>query len=161
MQVIMPQCGLLDPDLWPTSCTLNYYVTPQDRVGPHADDATLFEGTLKDITIISLSLGGSRRFSIHRSRREEIAAITLHAGDLIAMELMTQFLTKHRIDKLPASTTKEPQRINLTWRWLSAHRPGCPALLDRVTPSPPQLPLDSPAPDQVTAADAFWASHPF
>ena len=63
-------------------------VTPQDNVGPHADDAPIFEGTLKDITIISLSLGGSRRFSIHRSHREEIAGITLHAGDLIAMELM-------------------------------------------------------------------------
>ena len=159
MEVIMPQCGLSDSDQWPTCCNLNYYASPLDSVGPHADDEPLFEGKHRDITIISLSLGGSRRFCVYKSHREQIAGIQLNSGDLVAMELRTQSLIKHGIDKLPASTTEEPQRINLTWRWLSAHRTGCPAHLGRITRSPPQLPLDSPPQDLLADSDALCASY--
>ena len=62
------------------------------------------------------------------------------------------------LEKLPEDTTDTPERINLTWRWLSAHRTGCPALQGDVTASPPQLPLDCPPPDMVTESDALWAA---
>ena len=74
------------------------------------------------------------------------------------MERRTQFLLKHMLEKLPEDTTDTPERINLTWRWLSAHRTGCPALQGDVTASPPQLPLDCPPPDMVTESDACWAT---
>ena len=157
----MPQCGLPEPSQWPTSCNLNYYESANDAAGAHADDEPLFEGKQREITIISLSLGGARDFSISSPSRAPLAKLPLSSGDLMVMEHWTQALVKHALDKLPANSGETPERINLTWRWLSAHRPGCPALLGRVTLSPPQLPLDSPAPDQVTAADAFWASHTF
>ena len=159
MEAVMPQCGLLDPASWPTCCNLNYYLTPHDTVGPHADDEPLFEGKQRNITIMSLSLGGTRRFSIYRDRRDLIASVLLRNGDLLVMELRTQSLLKHGLDKLPNNTGEDAQRINLTWRWLSAHRPGCPALQGPVSISPPQLPLDSPPLDLVAESDAVGAAH--
>ena len=64
MEIVMPQCGLMDKQSWPTSCNVNYYEQQDDMVGAHADNDDLFQGTHQEIPIISLSLGGTRDFII-------------------------------------------------------------------------------------------------
>ena len=159
MEVIMPQCGLPDPAYWPTSCNLNFYESASDAAGAHADDEQLFEGKLREITIISLSLGGTRDFSIHNLSLTPLASIPLASGDFIVMENWIQSLVKHALHKLPASSCEDPQRINLTWRWISAHQAGCPEFSSVEAGSPPQLPVDSPLPAIVLASDAIWEAH--
>ena len=159
MDVIMPQCGLHEPSQWPNSCNLNYYESANDAAGAHADDEPLFEGKQREITIISLSLGGTRDFSISSPSRAPLAKLHLASGDLMVMEHWTQALVKHALDKLPANSGETPERINLTWRWLSAHRPGCPAISKEVLVSPWQLPVDNPLPGVVKASDEMWAEY--
>ena len=66
MEVIMPQCGLSDPAYWPNSCNLNFYESASDAAGAHADDEQLFEGKLREITIIFLSLGDTHDLFKHK-----------------------------------------------------------------------------------------------
>ena len=86
MEVVMPQCGLVDKLNWPTSCNVNFYEQHEDMVGAHADNDDLFQSAHQEITIISLSLGGTRDFTIYSSTRQVLGTIALRNGDMIAME---------------------------------------------------------------------------
>ena len=117
-------------------------------VGAHADNEALFQGNQQEITIISLSLGGTRDFLVYAAR-QVLGTITLRNGDLIAMERWTQAHLKHGIAKLPQGTLEDPRRINLTWRWIAQHKRDCAAEYQHMVASPATLPV----PDRPTAAD--------
>ena len=126
MDVVMPQCGLLEKQDWPNSCNVNYYEKHGDLVGPHADNEDLFQGAKQQITIISLSLGGTREFVVYTAARQPLGSILLRNGDLLAMEHWTQAQLKHGIAKLPIGSPDDPKRINITWRWIAQHKLDCP-----------------------------------
>ena len=148
MEVVMPECGLTDNLSWPTSCNVNYYEHQDDMVGAHADNEALFQGNAQEITIISLSLGGTRDFLVHAAR-QILGTITLRNGDLIAMERWTQAHLKHSIAKIPQGTLEDPRRINLTWRWIAQHKRDCAAEYQHMVTSPAALPVT----DRQLAAD--------
>ena len=148
MEVVMPECGLTDKQGWPDSCNVNYYERHDDLVGPHADNEALFQGKHQEITIISLSLGGTRQLLIHAAK-QVLGTITLRNGDLMAMERMTQAHLRHSIAKLPQDTQENPKRVNLTWRWIAQHKQNC-ALASQHTNS---VPATLPVPDRIAAAD--------
>ena len=67
----MPACCMPITEEWPDSCNANLYEQPSDAAGYHADDEDLLQGATEEITIVSLSLGVTRTFSIkgkHRHR---------------------------------------------------------------------------------------------
>ena len=143
------QCGLVDEQSWPTSCNVNYYEQQDDMVGAHADNEDLFQGTHQEITIISLSLGGTRDFIIYSPARQVMGSITLRNGDMIAMERWTQAQLKHGIARLPPDSLEDPKRINFTWRWIAQHKLDCKAEEQQIVNSPATLPV----PDKAQAAD--------
>merc|ERR1712185_147860 len=69
LEDVMQYCGI-DRDNWPDSCNLNLYEDGGSAVGWHADDEALFQGKFRDILIISLSLGVSRKFELRYSHPE-------------------------------------------------------------------------------------------
>ena len=156
MEVVMPECGLVDKLSWPTSCNVNYYERHDDMVGAHADNEALFQGNQQEITIISLSLGGTRDFLVYEAK-QVLGTITLRNGDLIAMERWTQAHLKHGIAKLPQGSLEEPRRINLTWRWIAQHKRDCAAEYQHMVISPASLPV----PDNQMAADEAERSYSF
>ncbi len=93
------------------SVLLNLYRHGQDSVSWHSDD----EPELGENPIIaSLSLGGTRRFSLrHKTSQDYKIDLDLPKGSLLLMKGETQHFWKHQI----AKTAKfvEP-RINLTFR---------------------------------------------
>lgn len=127
LQEVMPFCGL-DEENWPDSCNLNLYYDGGSAVGWHADDESLFQGKFRDISIISLSLGATRKFELRKNwpdeHEEGLHRLTVSAGDLMTMEGMCQKHFQHRV---PKEERVQGQRINLTWRWVVKHRPQCPA----------------------------------
>ena len=145
MEVVMPQSGLVDKLSWPTSCNVNFYEQHDDMVGAHADNEALFQGTHQEITIISLSLGGTREFLIYSTARQPLGSILLRNGDMIAMEHWTQSQLKHGIAKLPPDSLEDPKRINLTWRWIAQHKLDCPEEEQRIIRSPAALPIQDRA----------------
>ena len=159
MPVIMPQCGMPDPETWPDCANCNWYEEAKDAVGPHADDEDMFEGKYRAILIISLSLGGTRHFEVRGKTRNARAILRqpLADGDLLAMEQWTQVFLKHSVARLPESSTANPHRINITWRWLAHHRQGCPHAGLAIRPVPQALPLNDPCPASVQSSDAAWA----
>ena len=159
MDIVMPECGFTDKADWPNSCNINHYETYDDCVGPHSDNEPLFQGKTREITIISLSLGGTRHLSIH-SGRSEVGSIPLRNGDIMAMEKWTQDQLKHSIAKLPPNSREEPRRINLTWRWLVQHKLGCTSDSHHTLPGPPALPV-ADAMDMVEdEAENSWCGMP-
>ena len=120
MAVYMPICGLPTRDLWPNSCNLNLYSDGTMSVGWHADNERLFQATLRDTRIISVSLGATRTFELclgaPAGRRLSRVAyrIRLSDGDVCTMEGLTQKYYQHRV---PPDSSTGP-RINLTWRWI-------------------------------------------
>ena len=144
----MPECGLTDRPNWPNSCNINYYELHDDLVGPHADNEALFQGKHQEITIMSLSLGGTRNVLMHAAK--QVVGITpLRNGDLMAMERWTQKHLRHSIAKLPHDTQEDPRRINLTWRWLVQHKQDCTSDSQHMVTGPAILPVT----DKPTAAD--------
>ena len=159
MEVVMPQCGLVDKLNWPTSCNVNFYEQHDDMVGAHADNEALFQGTHQEITIISLSLGSTRDFIIYSPTRQVLGSIALRNGDMIAMERWTQAQLKHGIARLPPDSFEDPKRINLTWRWIAQHKLDCSAEEQQIVNSPAALPV----PDRALAADEAehsWTMRP-
>lgn len=127
---VMPHCGLGDEAFWPNSCNLNLYEDGGASVGWHADDEDLFRGKSRETLIVSLSLGATRRFEMrarpsrgNEARQERISGLLLHSGDVITMEGMFQRHYQHRV---PEERDPRGPRINLTWRWIVEHGPGCP-----------------------------------
>lgn len=123
---VMPICGL-QQDFWPDSCNLNLYEDGGSAVGWHADDEALFQGKFRDIMIISLSLGVTRKFELRynwpEAGEDNVQRVTLNSGDLMTMEGMCQ---KHMQHRVPKEGNVNSPRINLTWRWVVKHTPKCP-----------------------------------
>lgn len=128
LKIIMPSCGIAEEKDWPTSCNLNLYEDGGMSVGWHADDEMLFQGKVRDISIVSLSLGVTRKFELRLNWPEAgerpVKRINLSSGDLMTMEGMVQ---KHYMHRVPREENIEGERINLTWRWTLKHRPRCAA----------------------------------
>ncbi|CAE8739141.1 unnamed protein product [Polarella glacialis] len=122
---------------------------------------SLAQGKFRDIAIISLSLGVTRKFELRphchyalaclatlailplfatpaRDPGTRIADSDTNASDLMTMEGMTQKHFQHRVPKEDNITGP---RINLTWRWVGKHTPQCPACRARgsVNGPPPEL----------------------
>mmetsp|Transcript_120068 Transcript_120068/g.224461 ORF Transcript_120068/g.224461 Transcript_120068/m.224461 type:complete len:339 (-) Transcript_120068:71-1087(-) len=120
LSVCMPLCGLHAREAWPNSCNLNLYVDGQHSVGWHADNESLFQGKVRDMRVISLSLGQSRKFELRCGKA--FHRLNLDSGDLCTMEGLTQ---KHFLHRVPKENGCKRPRINLTWRWIVEHLPGC------------------------------------
>lgn len=127
MTIYMPYCGITTPEAWPNCCNLNLYESGGFSVGWHADDEPLFQGKFQDITVISLSLGQTRRFELKLlfpdEREKPTFRMNLASGDLCTMEGMVQ---KHMHHRVPREAGVDGARINLTWRWVKKHDPSCP-----------------------------------
>ena len=67
LEAYMPYCGINDPTHSPDSCNVNLYENGAQSVGWRSDDEALFQGVQRDIRIVSLSLGQSRRFCLKRN----------------------------------------------------------------------------------------------
>lgn len=94
------------------SCLLNYYVDGSHYIGYHSDRETKKE--FNNI-VITVSLGGTRRFYFQRKSDKKIIKTELHSGDLVIMKGRTQELYKHTIPK----QAKAQARISLTYRYLT------------------------------------------
>lgn len=125
---VMPFCGIDNPDDWPDSCNMNLYEDGGSAVGWHSDDEMLFQGKFRDILIISLSFGVTRKFELRynwpEAGEDVVKCVRLASGDLMTMEGMTQ---KHMQHRVPKEDNIQGPRINLTWRWVLKHSPRCPA----------------------------------
>jgi alkylated DNA repair dioxygenase AlkB len=94
------------------SVLLNYYRDGNDAMGWHADN----EPELGPApTIVSLSLGQSRRFLLKHKRNKNIPTtkIDLEHGSLLIMSGNTQRNWKHSISRTKRSVK---ERVNLTFR---------------------------------------------
>merc|ERR1712228_914601 len=114
----MPLCGLDDPKDWPNCCSVNRY-SRDATCDWHADEDDCFQGTVTNCAIISLSLGSKRFFQLRPAgEMKACCKVELKPGDLCTMEGMTQKHYQHAIDAMPGP------RINLSCRWIVAHRCG-------------------------------------
>jgi len=108
----------------PNCCNMNMYSTGNDKLGWHADDEDLFQGTTRDCLIVSLSLGQARTFAV--KTRQPGAPSTnkvLAGGDICIMEGFFQKFYLHSVlrDFIPPSLAELP-RINFTWRTIVRHQ---------------------------------------
>merc|ERR1712187_609835 len=112
----MPSCGIESREQWPNSCNLNLYKDGSMSVGWHADDEEIFQGSLRDIRILSVSLGATRTFELRPFLLDGIAEsgaklrMNLHNGDVCSMEGLVQKYYYHKVPKEKA----DGPRINLT-----------------------------------------------
>lgn len=93
------------------SCLLNYYRDGSDYIGYHSDRETRKE---YNNIVITISLGGSRRFYFQRKSDKKVIKTVLHNGDLVIMMNETQALFKHSIPREKGAGA----RISLTYRYL-------------------------------------------
>jgi len=122
----------------PNSCNVNIYEDGMGSVGWHTDNEPIFEAEYQDACILSLSLGGARKFQLKRQKRSSALGwtgpspeesrpmtVTLSHGDLCTMEGMFQ---RHYLHAVPKEPRVHEPRINLTWRWITKHNKedGCP-----------------------------------
>lgn len=113
----------------PNSCNVNLYYNQRASVGWHSDNEAIFQSKFRDCTIISLSLGASRRFEVKRMGTEEPEKeIWLNNGDLMTMEGLFQKYYLHRVPKEGRGSHRDRgghqytgKRINFTWRWITSH----------------------------------------
>lgn len=98
------------------ACLLNHYRDGNDSISMHSDKEA------KDYlaSVISLSLGGSRKFKMQRHEKgkvipKTIKSIQVDGGDLMVMGGKCQERWKHGIDKVKKEV---PSRISLTYRHL-------------------------------------------
>jgi len=94
---------------------LNYYRNGQDSMGWHSDDERELG---EDPLVVSLSLGGERRFDLRRKGHTRIAhSLVLAHGSLLVMGGQTQHHWQHQVAK-----TRKPcaPRLNLTFRLIRA-----------------------------------------
>lgn len=93
------------------SLLANLYRDGNDSVGWHSDDEKEL-GT--NPVIASVSLGGSRRFSLKpRDKHRPPLHLDLHSGDVLIMGGETQH---HWVHQIPKTRTPVTPRINLTFR---------------------------------------------
>ncbi|CAE8616042.1 unnamed protein product [Polarella glacialis] len=91
---IFPQ---LDHSGRPECANLNWYEDGSQGVGWHADDELLFQGSVSDCPIVSLSSGGTREFWLapkaegaNPDVRQGVVELDLQNADLMTMEGLTQ-----------------------------------------------------------------------
>lgn len=125
----------LGQDAWPNSANVNLYRDGRQGVGWHADDESLFCGKDSDCPLVSLSLGTSREFWIALRKgdgdemeadRYSVVEADVCAGDVLTMEGRMQ---SHCLHFVPKGNPRHPirdERINITFRWVRAHRHRCP-----------------------------------
>ena len=106
-------------------CSVNHYGSANDSCGWHADNEPLFN--VNDSTIVSLSIGGARRFEIGErmpdGSHKLLKHVDLKSGDLMAM---TGAFQKHYQHRVPKTSKQVEPRYNLTWRKIVTHGLGCP-----------------------------------
>lgn len=113
-----PYPKLLDPIIQeiishsPTinSCLVNYYPDGLAKMGYHSDDESELG---ENPTILSLSLGATRKLKFKHRLTHEVIDVNLTAGSLLTMEGSTQHHWKHSI---PEQRKVEKGRISLTFR---------------------------------------------
>lgn len=96
------------------SVLLNRYRNGFDSMGWHADDEPELGA---EPVIASLSLGATRVFDLRHNETGVTHAYRLTNGSLLVMRGRTQHAWRHRVPKEPAV---RGERINLTFRWVSA-----------------------------------------
>jgi len=92
------------------SCLLNLYHNGSEGMGWHSDNESTLQ---KNATIVSLSLGASRRFCFKHKKSNEKKEITLDNGSILLMKGEIQSNWLHQLPKM--IKIKNP-RINLTFR---------------------------------------------
>ena len=92
------------------SCLLNLYHDGSEGMGWHSDNESTLQ---KNATIVSLSLGASRRFCFKHKKSNEKKEITLDNGSILLMKGEIQSNWLHQLPKM--IKIKNP-RINLTFR---------------------------------------------
>jgi len=92
------------------SVLLNLYRNGRDSVGWHSDHEA---GLGERPTIVSLSLGGARRFQFRHRRTKETITLELRSGDWLMMRGETQRFWVHQV---PKTASPVDPRVNLTFR---------------------------------------------
>ncbi len=101
------------------SVLLNRYRDGDDGMGWHSDNEPELGSTP---VIASVSLGAPRRFLLRRrDDHAKKAEVLLDHGDLLVMGGQTQRLYQH---SLPKSARPLAERLNLTFRWITAPGQG-------------------------------------
>lgn len=101
------------------SVLLNRYRDGDDGMGWHSDNEPELGATP---VIASVSLGAPRRFLLRRrDDHAKKAEVLLDHGDLLVMGGQTQRLYQH---SLPKSARPLAERLNLTFRWITAPGKG-------------------------------------
>jgi len=134
----------LEKEAWPNSANINLYRDGRQGVGWHADDESLFCGKDSDCPVVSISLGATREFWIALKNGADpvtgsIVETDLCDGDILTMEGRMQ---RHCLHFVPKCNPREPirhERINITFRWVRAHRSRCPLRRRRRTALPATL----------------------
>lgn len=100
------------------SCLLNYYRNKNEYISFHADK----EVSEPDCTVVTISLGSSRKFLLQRKIAGKLAGpvieIMLNDGDELIMWGETQKKWQHSIPKYKKSDGDVGPRISLTFRRL-------------------------------------------
>lgn len=99
------ECGVRLP-----TCLVNMYRDGQDSVGWHKDDESIFG---KDPTIVSISLGGTRRFKLRNSQTKETQEFDLSDGDLL---LFSGKYATEWVHSIVKTAKVVDTRISLTFR---------------------------------------------
>ncbi len=133
--VIAPLLPAVEGGRPPNAISGNLYHGDSDSVGWHADNGPLFDATNAHATIVSVSLGASRKFQV-KCGQGTVRTVVLDSGDLLAMHGLVQKHFKHRVP--PGTAGSSSPRVNLTLRWVKCHEAadGCPlaeARLSRAT----------------------------
>ncbi len=111
------------------SCNINAYSDPTSCVDWHSDNEALFRESewKRDVSIVSLSLGGTRIMMFRQKLGEAKQQITHNDGDLAFMGGRLQDTFYHRVPPYDAASCGEfAPRANLTWRSVRRHSKGCP-----------------------------------
>ena len=107
-----------------TNCVnINYYEDQFSSVGYHSDSEDLFQAETIFSTIISVSIGATRTFSIKAKDRSEEFFRDLDHGDVLTMEGLCQKFYLHALLRSPGACG---YRINLTFRKIVQHKQYCP-----------------------------------
>ncbi len=96
------------------SMLLNWYMTEKDYVAFHGDKE---RGLVQTTPIISISIGGSRRFQIMKNDKTMVFDQMIHDNDVIIMQGQNfQYKYKHSIKKALKRDGVVNPRINITLR---------------------------------------------
>ena len=102
---------------------VNLYVNQHNKVGFHSDSEPIFQADYIPSSIISVSLGAARQFTIRcKADFSQSYDVLLEQGDIVTMEGLCQKFYQHSLLASPAPCAP---RINLTFRKIVQHRNNC------------------------------------